>query len=88
MKTIGASEAKTNFSELLEQIAQGQRFTITKRGKPTAMLVPLDEEPAMTPDQAVAALRAVRARRCAAEGPDRRGPTLICRPAPPQRATG
>jgi prevent-host-death family protein len=62
MKTIGASEAKTNFSELLEQIAQGQRFTITKRGKPTAMLVPLDEEPAMTPDQAVAALRAVRAR--------------------------
>jgi prevent-host-death family protein len=62
MKTIGASEAKTNFSELLEQIAQGQRFTITKRGKPTAMLVPLDEEPAITPDQAVATLRAVRSR--------------------------
>lgn len=62
MKTVGAFEAKTHLSELLDLAALGQRFTITKRGKPVAMLVPLAEEPAMTPEEAVSTLRAVRAR--------------------------
>ena len=62
MKTIGAFEAKTHLSELLDLAAMGQRFTITKRGKPVAMLVPLEEEPRMTPDEAVAAIREIRSR--------------------------
>lgn len=47
---IGAYEAKTHFSELIERAARGERVTITKRGRPVATLgpataprVPLDE---------------------------------------------
>ena len=59
-KTVGAFEAKTHLSELLDRAATGERFTITKRGKPVAMLVPLEEEPRMTPEEAMAAIRAAR----------------------------
>ena len=59
-KTVGAFEAKTRLSELLDLAAMGERFTITKRGKPVAMLVPLEEEPRMTPAEAMAAIRAAR----------------------------
>jgi prevent-host-death family protein len=40
METIGSFEAKTHLPKLLERVAQGEKFTITKRGKPVAMLVP------------------------------------------------
>ena len=59
-RTVGAFEAKTRLSELLDLAAMGERFTITKRGKPVAMLVPLEEEPRMTPEEAMAAIRAAR----------------------------
>jgi prevent-host-death family protein len=60
MKTIGAFEAKTHLSELLDLAALGERVTITRRGKPVAMLVPMSEEPAVTPEEAAAALRRLR----------------------------
>ncbi len=60
MKTIGAFEAKTHLSELLDLAALGERVTITRRGKPVAMLVPLTEDPALTPLEAAASLRALR----------------------------
>jgi len=60
MKTIGAFEAKTHLSELLDLAALGERVTITRRGKPVAMLVPLTEEPALTPVEAAASLRMLR----------------------------
>ena len=41
MKTIGAFEAKTNLSRLLEQVARGERFTITRHGIPVAVLAPV-----------------------------------------------
>lgn len=37
---IGAFEAKTRLSELLRKVEQGQRFTLTVRGKAVADLVP------------------------------------------------
>jgi prevent-host-death family protein len=37
---VGAFEAKTKFSELLEQVSQGAEITITKHEKPVAKLVP------------------------------------------------
>lgn len=37
---IGAFDAKAKLSELLRAVQQGQRFTITVRGKPVADLVP------------------------------------------------
>ena len=67
-KTVGAFEAKTRLSELLELTAMGERFTITKRGKPVAMLVPLEEEPRMTVDEAMFAMSEIRSRVTLGEG--------------------
>ncbi|HFD92002.1 MAG TPA: type II toxin-antitoxin system prevent-host-death family antitoxin [Gammaproteobacteria bacterium] len=39
-KKIGAYEAKTHLPSLLRQVADGQRFTITRQGKPVARLIP------------------------------------------------
>lgn len=39
--TVGAYEAKTRFSELLEQVEAGEEITITKHGTPVARLVPV-----------------------------------------------
>jgi prevent-host-death family protein len=38
---IGAYEAKTHLPALLERVARGERFTITKHGRPIARLVPI-----------------------------------------------
>ena len=38
---IGAFEAKTKLSEILRKVEQGERFTITLRGRAVANLVPV-----------------------------------------------
>lgn len=44
MKTeIGSYEAKTKLPELLRQVENGRSFTITKRGKAVADLVPTSD---------------------------------------------
>ena len=43
MNTIGAFEAKTHLSSLLERVANGESFTITRHGKPVAQLVPAQQ---------------------------------------------
>jgi prevent-host-death family protein len=42
-KTIGAFDAKSHLSELLEQVRKGQVYRISKRGRPIAELRPLSE---------------------------------------------
>ncbi|MHB8973417.1 MAG: type II toxin-antitoxin system Phd/YefM family antitoxin [Pirellulaceae bacterium] len=37
---VGAYQAKTHFSELLERVAAGEEITITRHGAPVARLVP------------------------------------------------
>lgn len=39
MESVGSFEAKTHLPQLLERVAQGEEFTITKHGKPVARLV-------------------------------------------------
>ncbi len=41
MRFIGAYEAKTHLPRLLDEVARGERITITKHGMPVAVLVPL-----------------------------------------------
>ena len=41
MRSVGTFEAKTHFSALLEQVAQGEEITITRHGKPIARIVPV-----------------------------------------------
>jgi prevent-host-death family protein len=40
METVGSFDAKTHLPQLLERVARGEEFTITKHGKPVARLVP------------------------------------------------
>jgi prevent-host-death family protein len=41
MQSIGAFEAKTHFSALLEQVEKGQEMLITKHGRVVAKLSPV-----------------------------------------------
>ena len=41
-ETVGAFEAKTHLSRLLEDVARGKIVTITKHGRPVAVLAPPD----------------------------------------------
>ncbi len=43
-KLIGAFDAKTHFSELLQATSLGQEFTITRHGQKVAMLIPFQEK--------------------------------------------
>ncbi len=40
--SIGAYEAKTKLSELLDRVERGEEITITRRGVPVARLVPAE----------------------------------------------
>jgi prevent-host-death family protein len=42
--TLGAYDAKTRFSEILERVAGGEEFTITRHGSPVAKLVPVKKQ--------------------------------------------
>ena len=42
-ETIGAFDAKTHFSELLDRAEKGQETVVTRRGKPVAKMVPIDQ---------------------------------------------
>ena len=47
MSTVNVHAAKTQFSQLLERVAQGEEVVIARAGKPVARLVPF--EPAAGP---------------------------------------
>ena len=43
MATVGAYEAKTHLSSLLERVQRGEEITITRHGMPIAKLVPIGD---------------------------------------------
>ena len=43
MQTIGAFEAKTHFSEILNRVEQGQTVVITRHGHKIATLAPIGD---------------------------------------------
>jgi prevent-host-death family protein len=43
--SVGAFEAKTHLSALLERVERGESITITKHGRPVARLVPVGGGP-------------------------------------------
>jgi prevent-host-death family protein len=44
MKTVTASEANRQFSAMLRTVAQGERITVTSRGKPVATIEPVHRQ--------------------------------------------
>ena len=63
MASIGAFEAKTHLSELLDRVARGERITITRHGVPAALLVPVDNRgDKLTHKEIVEGMRELRKR--------------------------
>ncbi len=61
MSEIGAYEAKTHLPKLLERVEKGERFVITRHGRPVAELTPIADRDTAGIRRAVAELRSVRA---------------------------
>ena len=57
MREIGASQARTHFSALLDEVARGATLIITRRGRPMARLTPPDAPRRETAVAAAATLR-------------------------------
>lgn len=55
---VGACEAKTHLSKLLEKVEAGEEITITKHGAPVAKLVPVKKE--VSAEQRVAAIERIQ----------------------------
>ncbi|MEC9432638.1 MAG: type II toxin-antitoxin system prevent-host-death family antitoxin [Pseudomonadota bacterium] len=62
MREIGAFDAKTHLSELLAAAERGESTLITRRGKPVARLVPVEDTAREAAKQAAARIEAYRAR--------------------------
>jgi prevent-host-death family protein len=63
MDSVGAFEAKTHLSDLLDRVRQGETITITRHGVPAAMLVPVEETGSKpTHQEVVEGMRALRKR--------------------------
>ena len=60
MKKVGAYEAKSRLPVLLDEVRRGARISITKRGIPVAMLVPVSPAGKTDPLQTVRTLREFR----------------------------
>jgi prevent-host-death family protein len=63
-KTIKASEAKTHFLRILDDVERGETVTITRHGKTVARIVPGSEEDAYAAraQKAMEAIREIRKR--------------------------
>jgi prevent-host-death family protein len=63
MAKIGAFEAKTHLSDLLDRVSRGEKITITRHGVPAAMLIPVAEtKTKLTHEEIVDGMRELRKR--------------------------
>jgi prevent-host-death family protein len=45
MQEVGVYDAKAHFSKLLDEVERGETVTITRHGKPVAILMPVERPP-------------------------------------------
>jgi prevent-host-death family protein len=67
MTAIGVYDAKTQLPKLLDRVSRGERFLITKHGRPVAELVPVAAEPAVDVKEIIEQME---------QWQEREGPTL------------
>ena len=60
MIKVGAFEAKTHLSSLLDKVTQGEDILITRRGLPVARLVPARQAQRARTESVIEELRALR----------------------------
>jgi prevent-host-death family protein len=58
--TVGAYEAKTHFSALIERVLRGERITVTRHGVPVMTMQPVSTHPKTPPEDVVAAIKIFR----------------------------
>lgn len=68
MTSIGFYEARTHFSQLLDQVARGKKVLITRHGKPAAVLGPPPAEESRDVRQVIAAMKELRKGNILGEG--------------------
>ena len=59
-RQIGAFEAKTHFSQLINEVERGADYVVTKHGKPVAKIIPFEQKPEMTRQEAFEKLKEMR----------------------------
>jgi len=69
---VSAYDAKTHLPKLLERAERGERFVITRHGKPVAQLVPFEPGDGESVAETLATVAAIRSRLA------RNGATLTC----------
>jgi prevent-host-death family protein len=57
---IGAFEAKTHFSQIMDNVAHGADYVVTRRGKPVAKIIPFEKKPEMTFKEALVEFERLR----------------------------
>jgi prevent-host-death family protein len=62
MQTIQASEAKTKFLSILDQVERGESMIITRHGKPIARIIPEAQIDRERVERAMESMRALRQR--------------------------
>lgn len=60
MTSISYYEARTRFSQLLDQVARGKKILITRRGCPAALLSPPPEEARKDVSRVLEEMKALR----------------------------
>jgi prevent-host-death family protein len=60
--TLGAFDAKTHFSRILEMVSKGKEFIVTKHGKAVAKISPMIDTTQIDHEALIASRRAVIAR--------------------------
>jgi len=60
MTSVSYYEARTHFSELLDQVARGKKILITRRGRPAALLSPPPDETHRDVKQVISEIKALR----------------------------
>jgi len=60
MDSVGAYEAKTHLSKLLDRVIKGEKIMITKHGVPLAVLQPPASSRKTTPREVIALMRQFR----------------------------
>lgn len=58
-ESIGTAEAKRRFSELVNRVSDGERFVVSRRGRPVVALVPPDPRLLEGPSPAPTGLAAI-----------------------------
>jgi len=57
---IGAFEAKTHFSQIIDRVEKGADYIVTRRGKPVAKIIPIEQKQEMPWEEILAKFKELR----------------------------